>query len=476
MSLSSSRLPRSQGGNDTAFLAALYLFEVTAAVAALALNRFYNILGTLTARQVAVLAAPTLVCAASAVFIALQLRRAVLPPRLLGFALAMNVGTVLLVVAVSELAVRSFAIQTRSGATFAGTLLLPRDWEEVRTRQFRNLALMRDSLSYFVVDESLGWAPGASRRSTDGMYFTSTEGFRSATAGVSYAARPSEQSVVIVGDSFTFGLEVPFAETWGAVLDEALGNNVAVLNLGVDGYGVDQAVLRYERDGRPLKPSVAILGFIWHDLLRTLTVYPFVSFPEWDFPFTKPRFVLEKGALTRLTERLERPAQILNRPSIHDLPFIVHDPGYRAADWEHRFYDYSYVVRFLKSRFPPWPAQNGASSTPELEPLNTALIRRFTQIVRDGGAAPIVVLFPARVDFTREDRPEHDGVLTALQREGLTYIDLRPCIGAVGEKAFVPGRPHYSADGNAAAARCLLPAVSAALRQDQESAGATADR
>lgn len=65
------------------------------------------------------------------------------------------------------------------------------------------------------------------------------------------------------------------------MLERSLGSNATVLNLGVDGFGVDQTVLRYERDAWAWKPDVAILGLIDHDLLRTLSVYSFVTFPEW---------------------------------------------------------------------------------------------------------------------------------------------------------------------------------------------------
>jgi hypothetical protein len=42
------------------------------------------------------------------------------------------------------------------------------------------------------------------------------------------------------------------AQCWS----ESLGAQRTVLNLGVDGYGVDQAVLRYERDARPWKAQM----------------------------------------------------------------------------------------------------------------------------------------------------------------------------------------------------------------------------
>ena len=286
----------------------------------------------------------------------------------------------------------------------------------------------------------------------------------------SYAARPPGPRIAIVGDSFTFGLEVPFESSWGAVLEQALGADATVLNLGVDGYGVDQALLRYERDARSWKPAVAILGFIEHDLLRTTSVYSFVTFPEWGFPFSKPHFVVQDGVLRLLTERLQSPSQILATESIADLPYITDDPGYDAEQWEHHFYDASYAVRFVRSRFRRWPIPKAETRTGTVQ-LNRELVLRFVRVAEADGAVPLVVFFPARTDLDGEARPDRDVMLTALQDAGVKYIDLRACIGSVGiDKAFIPEHYHYSVEGNAAVARCLLPYVRGGIAHAQNSA------
>ncbi len=448
---------------DSGLLIALYLCEATVIVALLAINRYYNVLGTLTLRQLVVLAALLVLAIASGVYLARQLtlssdRRSVM------FAVGLNLTGIALVFAGSEVVVRAFSVSQLTGTWFGSTLLLPKDWEDIKVRHRELLALVRDDLSYFVVDDRLGWAPGRSRRSREGLYSTSAEGFRSATPGVSYTSRPPGPRIAIVGDSFTFGLEVPFESSWGAVLEKSLGANATVLNLGVDGYGVDQAFRRYERDARPLKPDVAILSFIDHDLLRTLSVYPCVQFPDWGFPFSKPRYVLENGEPKLLSDRLESPSKILSAPSIADLPHIAIDGGWDPGEWVHHIYDVSYTVRFLRSRFRRWPAANRDPHGDEMERLNGALIARFTSIASADNTVPLVVYLPARIDFTAEGSSSRERALRTLRRAGRNYIDLRSCVGAIGvDRAFVPGRPHYSAAGNAAVASCLLPVVRDAL-------------
>ena len=57
--MSSSSSPRQPSGAavDSGLLLALYGCEASAVVAALALNRYFNLLGTLTVRQLAIIAA-----------------------------------------------------------------------------------------------------------------------------------------------------------------------------------------------------------------------------------------------------------------------------------------------------------------------------------------------------------------------------------------------------------------------------------
>jgi lysophospholipase L1-like esterase len=70
-----------------------------------------------------------------------------------------------------------------------------------------------------------------------------------------FAAVPAKRRIAVVGDSFTFGLEVRYEDTWPYQLERALGPEFRVLNLGVDGYGVDQAFLRYRRDVLAWRPE-----------------------------------------------------------------------------------------------------------------------------------------------------------------------------------------------------------------------------
>jgi hypothetical protein len=92
--------------------------------------------------------------------------------------------------------------------------------------------------------------------------------------------------ILVVGDSFTFGAEVRDHETWPAYLAGLLER--PVVNGGVPGYGIDQAILRAEQ----LLPRVAfefvVVTYISGDVDRAEYAYLY----SW-----KPYFQTEGGRL-----------------------------------------------------------------------------------------------------------------------------------------------------------------------------------
>jgi hypothetical protein len=239
---------------------------------------------------------------------------------------------------------------------------------------------------------------------------------------------------------------------------------VQVLNFGVDGYGVDQAYLRYARDVRPYRPDVVVLGLITHDLFRSMAVYSFVSFPGWPFPFAKPRFVLDGDRLALLNVPLPSPQVILAARSIEALPFIEYDRGYRAEDWASHPLDRSHLFRFLASAYRGMAGPDQKRSDERVVALNREIVRAFIRDVRDDRAFPVVVYFPSRLDFRMRARaPAWQSLAqTMLRQSDIPHTDLTGCLADVEPAArFGPG--HYAAGGNAAVARCLVDDIARLL-------------
>lgn len=77
-------------------------------------------------------------------------------------------------------------------------------------------------------------------------------------------------SVLALGDSFTFGDQVPDDKTWPSLLEQLTHSRV--YNAGVSSYGLDQIILRLEKEKLVAKyhPQVIILSIIYDDIERCL--------------------------------------------------------------------------------------------------------------------------------------------------------------------------------------------------------------
>lgn len=115
----------------------------------------------------------------------------------------------------------------------------------------------------FEPDPDLGWRH---RRDFRGLYVSPE-----ARNAVAFNARglvgpdvpddnpPGEKRLLLLGDSFTESLQVPYADTWGVLTAEGLGDEWRAVNAGVSGYGTDNALWMWREEGRTLNPDVVLL-------------------------------------------------------------------------------------------------------------------------------------------------------------------------------------------------------------------------
>jgi hypothetical protein len=95
------------------------------------------------------------------------------------------------------------------------------------------------------------------------IYHTNEHGFRTGMPSVSNVYdRPN---IVVIGDSNTFGLGVADGEEFSALLNNALGTEASVVNLGVPGWGLTSEIRAYYEFGRLFDPRIVILQFSDND-------------------------------------------------------------------------------------------------------------------------------------------------------------------------------------------------------------------
>lgn len=313
-------------------------------------------------------------------------------------------------------------------------------------------------------------------------------GFRSATDHLNAAGLRSLREyspsvpvghvrVAAFGDSFVYGNEVPDSSTWTAQV-ERMDSAVEVLNYGVGGYGLDQAFLRYLRDGEKYHPQLVVIGFVPDDLGRVVNVYRrFMASNEW--PLIKPRFVLGSGGALQL--RAEHVPDAEGYRAYVEQPSRVRDLGqldyyYEPLIYENPLYDWSATVRVLSNawvrlRRRAWDsnrlvADNQYNVESEAFRIQVALMEAFANAVSERGARSLVVFFPDKPSAMRAvagDAPVYAPLVRILRSKGISTLDLAPEFAndAGGKQAgdwFMPGG-HYSNSGNSIAARAILRAV-----------------
>jgi hypothetical protein len=201
-------------------------------------------------------------------------------------------------------------------ATSALSVLALAAAAEVALRATRPAFLRHTRVDHpHVYSQTYGWElrRGARYEGRDGEIITVNRlGYR----GREHAAgpHPGIRRVVMLGDSVTFGTGVSDGETFSDRLETAAAYEV--VNLGVDGYGTDQELIRLENEGFSYRPDDVVLSFCvrndYFDNALPVALYDGVS--------RKPYFTLDGDRLVRHDEHLKigratRVAEALNEGS-----------------------------------------------------------------------------------------------------------------------------------------------------------------
>ncbi len=324
--------------------------------------------------------------------------------------------------------------------------------------------------SYMEYSATLGWKPKPGGRSSDGSYLYNAQCIRVADPTVLFdeVPVPGRTRIVLVGDSFTHGDDVPYEDTLGARLEAELEDrsfDAEIINLGVPGYGMGQALLRFREEGANLHPNLVVLGLQLENLARNQNLLRAFMMWRTGIPFTKPRFVLQDGGLV-----------IVNQPTVspEHLPALLRSPG---AEWlEHEtFYDpHDYAdlfwrrSRFLAAaevalrgigsprRLPAYPPDGDAGA------LGLAIVSDLARAAQEGEASFLAVHIPIRPTLAAlqdgEDLAYAEFLVASADR--FDTVDPLEALREVGRRdglssLFAPGSGHYSGQANAILARAL---------------------
>jgi len=127
-----------------------------------------------------------------------------------------------------------------------------------------------------------GWTtvPNQSIVDSESRHFTiNNHGHRSLE---DYENDPKRFPVVIIGNSYTFGIDADDAEAWPIQL-QARDARLNIANLAVGGYGMGQMYLTLRDEIARYQPELVVVAFIDNDLVRSQLTFR---------DYKKPRYVL----------------------------------------------------------------------------------------------------------------------------------------------------------------------------------------
>jgi hypothetical protein len=209
--------------------------------------------------------------------------------------------------------------------------------------------------------------------------------------------------VLVFGDSQVFGWGVPHGRRFTDLL-EARHPQLEVWNLGVMGYGFDQALLEYERGGETWNADAVVLLASASTLKRAETGYIYRK--------PKPRFVLHRPDSLQLVPPAGGAA------ALTDLAYRLLSPLYLPYFIERRL---SVVTEALKRR----PAILGTGATQDTgasapAPLTRALLARAARLARERDDQLVLLadLPPARLADARRLGHEHGFRVVAVELPG----------------------------------------------------------
>lgn len=243
----------------------------------------------------------------------------------------------------------------------------------------------------------------------------------------------------VYGDSFTYGSHVANDETYAHTLSGSFGCRVG--NFGIEGYGSDQALMRYIDRGSA-EASVIVLAHLTENVMRNVNQFRGLLYSTGTDGF-KPRFALgPRGELVRIPIPEIAPEHYASFVAAPE-DFLEHEyfaPGGASGTTTRGFPHILSVLRgfghfhvrtqlrgetWYSGFYQPDHPSNGLQVT-------TAIFREFNRVALSRGQTPLVAIIGTELDFLEPEertlrgaeRPwSHQPLIDALERENIAYVN-----------------------------------------------------
>lgn len=316
---------------------------------------------------------------------------------------------------------------------------------------------------YRVYDDTLGWSHAPWGWDTANFpCFANDRGLRiTRAAWEDRVAAKNHYNIITIGNSFTHGDAVDAEHSWPQILADSL--NSAVGNLGVGGYGLQQAFMRLIHSG--ISGDTVFFGAIWSDFERARE--PVFSFYQGGNK-TKPLLSFkEDDSWDYINVPVLTPEAFYAEKKAHTHEIFDHIPGFNNRVFSTAIWTKSYLLRLLfsirhqKKYFQPHPIY--LTPGPDLNHC-IKIFQAFHQYCLANNMFPMVVLLDTEQNFVDAQNLQGSNPWTLVKEQlaakGIPHVDFH----AELVKAYQKERSnvihpeenlHYSEKGNALVAQLL---------------------
>jgi hypothetical protein len=333
-----------------------------------------------------------------------------------------------------------------------------------------------NSDTYGRFDPELGWSirPNGTKEGKLYRVRANSAGFR---ASREYSLEPPQGIVRIAafGNSYTHGAYVSNEETWEHLL-EISRPGLEVLNFGVNAYGVDQAYLRYRRDGSRFKPKVVLIGLMIENILRSVSVYRPTLVHKTPLPSVKPRFHINAGSLELIPCPVGSASELVSMIESNSLLKTLNETDYwvqRAPRaYQQSPFFWSSLARIIYGFYEHAGREVKDHYLRASEPFRVTLevIGKFSdEALKRGADQVFVLIFPDQSAVQIWLAGEYiywKTIADALAAKGISVLDLTPELAKAARDQKLSNlfsHAHYTRTANALVAetlaRSLFPAI-----------------
>jgi hypothetical protein len=322
---------------------------------------------------------------------------------------------------------------------------------------------------YLIPDEVLGWTIAKNAKHSNGLFFSNSNGFRDHEGVDEWKNQEEKIRIMLFGDSFIHGDDVMYEKSVSGQLAGFLSDRSQVLDFGVPGYGLDQAYLRWLKEGRDYRPTYVLIGFQPENCKRNLNIFRLFYSLDTTIPFSKPRFVLDKNEMKLVNSPVINYRQIPDSIShFENNPLAPYEYFYQPD--QYKFYWWSSIKligitnammihfseRALDQVFYGYDSDSMR--------LCRSIINTFVSDVKNQGAVPIVVHIPPETiakNFIKSKKLPYQKTLNEIKEEVVVVDPLPVYVKFIHDGMSLKDLyiPHYSEVANTLLAQLIADAI-----------------